>query len=78
MFYKLNQILFVALLAGSAIYGLVVFIKAPPVLRQKGQGENSFQKQVRKDFEKTLKKIQDQQAEAFQRSMDQGRSATGS
>jgi hypothetical protein len=78
MWYRLNQILLVALVAGGVIYGLVTFINAPPLLRREGQGESQFQKQVRKDFEKTLKKLQDQQADAFRDAMETGRSATGS
>jgi hypothetical protein len=78
MWYRLNQILLALLLAGGAVYGLIVFINAPPILRQEGQGEGQLQKQAKKDLQNHLKKLQDQQAEAFQRAMEQGRSASGS
>ena len=78
MWYRLNQILLAVLIGGGLIYGLVLFINAPPVLRQEGQGESQLEKQAKKDLQKHLKMLQDQQAEAFQRAMDQGRSATGS
>ena len=78
MWYRLNQLLLAVLLGGGVIYGLVLLINAPPVLRQEGQGESQLEKQAKKDLQKHLKKLQDQQAEAFQRAMDQGRSATGS
>jgi hypothetical protein len=78
MWYRLNQILFVLLVGGASIWALVAFIKAPPVLRREGQEENQLQKQAKKDLQKHLQKIHGEQAEMFQRAMEQGRSATGS
>ena len=82
MWYKLNQafgvILLVALVGGGGVYGLYKFVSGPPLLRQEGQPEGQYQKQARKDLEKRLRQLQDQQAESFQRAMEAGRSARGS
>ena len=74
MWYKLNQILGTVLLIGligaGAIYGVMVYVETPPLLRQEGDGPSEYELQARAKLQKQLNEIQDQQAAAFERAED--------
>jgi hypothetical protein len=81
MWYKLNDmfgmILLFALVGGGAIYGLILFIEMPPVIRQESDGPSAAEIQARKELEKQMKQLQDQQTEAFRDAEDVRRRALG-
>lgn len=77
MWYKLNEmmgiILLIAVVGGAAIYGLILFIEAPPLLRQEGDPPSAYELQARKDLEKRIRGLQDRQAEVLKEAAEFGR-----
>ena len=82
MLYKLNNsigiILLIIVFGGGALYGLVTFLSAPPLLRQSSQGDSPYQQQARKDMERRIQHLQQQSSDAIQRSIEIGQCATSS
>jgi hypothetical protein len=80
MWYKLNEMLsvvaLVVIVGGAAIYGLVLFIEAPPLIRQESDGPSPYQQQASEALEKQIRELQDQQAEILREAAEHGRRAT--
>jgi hypothetical protein len=80
MWYKLNEVLgsivLVVVLGGAAIYGLILVIEAPPLIRQESEGPSPQQLQARKDLERKMGELQRQQSDAIDDATSLGRDAT--
>jgi hypothetical protein len=80
MWYKLNEMLsviaLVVIVGGAAIYGLILFIETPPLIRQESDGPSAYELQAREDLERQIRGLQDQQAEVLREAAEQGRRAT--
>jgi hypothetical protein len=82
MWYKLNQaigvIFLVSVLGGGAIYGLWSFMSGPPLLRQEGdESDNAYTRSMKRDFQRHMSELQEQQARTFEEATGLGRSALG-
>ena len=82
MLYKLNNsigiILLIVVIGGGAMYGLVTFLSAPPVLRQSYQDDGPYQRQAQKDLKRRMQHLQQQSSDAIQKSIEIGQRATSS
>lgn len=71
----IGKILLVGVICGGAVYGGYKVVSGPPVLRQSGdESSNRYQRQAKKQFDRQMRDLQDDQSRRFNDAMDVGRS----